>query len=219
MTFRYNCYANVTTSGGSVVFNMTGQYFDTVVEMNENASIELVFTVISMSGELPAEVSAVYFPFSLDSQSTTIEVPVAQSTQHYWSIFLDDALLSEYKTKNYFLGEENFDTSFGTVGTYHVRRVGAYQTYDVFYDRATGWVVYLEETYRGQTPNYTVTYSIEIAETNATLSPPLTYEDEGTQTFPYSYLLIAGILVAIAGGVSVFYFRRKRKQDLMAQSN
>jgi len=206
MIVRYDCSANVKTLGGSVVFNMTARCVDTVIEVNENASIELAFTVISMNGELPVEVSDVFFPFPLEAKNTTIEVPVAQSTQLYSSIFLDDALFSSYKTKGYFLGEENFDTSFGTVGTYHVRRVGAYQTYDVFYDKATGWVVYLKETYGGgQIPNYTVSYSIEIAETNATLSPPLPSE------FPYVYLLIVGILLAIAGGASVFYFRRRSK--------
>ena len=206
MTVRYDCSANVKTLGGSVVFNMTGQCVDTVVELNGNASIKLVFNVVSMSGELPVEVSDVFFPFPLEAKDTTIEVPVAQSTQLYWSIFLDDALFSSYKTKGYFLGEESFDTSFGTVGTYHVRRVGAYQTYDVFYDKATGWVVYLKETYGGgQIPNYSVTYSIEMAETNATLSPPLPEE------FPYSYLLIVAILVAVTGGAGLFYFHRKSK--------
>jgi len=212
MTVRYGCSANVRMPSGPVVFNMTGQCIDTVVEMNENASIELVFTVVSMSGELPAEVSDVFFPFPLEAKNTTIEVPVAQSTQLYWNIFLDDALFSSYKTKGYFLGEENFDTSFGTVGTYHVRRVGACQTYDVFYDKATGWVVCLEETYGGgQVQNYTVTYSIEMAETNATLSPPLSSE------FPYFYLLIVAILVAIAGGAGLFYFRRKSKTSQHSQ--
>jgi hypothetical protein len=212
MAVRYNCSANVKMLNGSVVFNITCQYIDTVVEMNENASIKLVFTVISMNGALPAEVSDVFFPFALESKNTTIEV-TQQTQSHYWSIFMDEDLFADYKTRGYFLGEENFDTDFGTVGTYHVRRVAAYQTYDVFYDKATGWVVYMKETYGGwQVSNYTVTYSIEMAETNASLSPPL------PSTFPYSYLLIAGILLAIAGVASVFYFRRKSKQNITAQS-
>ena len=212
MIVRYDCSANVKTLGGSAVFNMTARWVDTVVEVNENASIELAFTVISMNGELPVEVSDFFFPFQLEAKNTMIEVPVAQSTQLYSSIFLDDALLSSYKTKGYFLGEENFDTSFGTVGTYHVRRVGAYQTYDVFYDKATGWVVHLKETYGGgQVPSYMVTYSIDIAETNAALSPPLPSE------FPYVYLLVAGILLAVAGGAIILNFRRKSKTSQRSQ--
>jgi hypothetical protein len=206
MIVRYDCSASVKTLGGSVVFSMTARYVDTVIEVNENASIELAFAVTSMNGELPLEVSGFFFPFPLEAKNTTIEVPVAQSTQLYWSIFLDDALLSSYKIRGLFLGEENFDTSFGTVGTYHVRRVATYNNYDVFYDKATGWVVHLEETYGGgeQISSYLVTYSADIAETNATLSPPLPSES------PYVYLLILGILLAVAGGASVFYFRRKK---------
>jgi len=205
MTVRYDCSANVKALDGSVVFNMTARCVDKVIEVNENASIELVFAVVSMNGELPAEVSDSFFPFPLESKNTTIEV-TQQTQSSYWSIFMDEDLFADYKTRRYFLGEENFDTDFGTVGTYHVRRAGAYQTYDVFYDKATGWVVYLKETYGGgEIPNYTVTYSIEIAETNASLSPPLPSE------FPYLYLIILAILIATVTAAGIFFFRKKRQ--------
>jgi hypothetical protein len=206
MIVRYDCSANVKTPSGSLVFNITCQCIYTVEEVNGNASIEQIFKVISMNGVLPVEVSKVFFLFPLESQNATIEVPIAQLTQsHYWNIFLDDALLTWYKEEGRFIGEENFETLFAKVGTYHVRNVEAYNTYDVFYDKATGWVVYLKETYGGgKIPNYKVAYSIEITETNATLSPPIPSE------FPYHYLLILAIPIAIVAA-SVFLFRKKRQ--------
>jgi hypothetical protein len=215
MTVNYDCSANVKTLDGHTVFNMTARFVDTVIEMNENASIKLVFILIDMSGELPIEVSDFFFPFPLNSQNTTIEVPVAQPMQsHYSTIFLDDGLFTEYKTLGRFLGEENFETRFNTVGTYHMQRVGAFDTYDVFYDKATGWVVYFRETYGGggEIPNYTVTYSIEMAETNASLSPPL------QSAFPYVNLLTIGVILATIVATSIFLLRRKGKPNITAQS-
>lgn len=207
MVVQYDCSAKVKTHNEIVVFKMTARYIDTVIKVNENASIQLVFNVTSMNGELPKEVSNVFFPFPLESHLTTLEVPLEKPTPfHYWSIFLDEDLLAEYKEKGRFIGEENFDTRFGTIGAYHMRKVGAYSTYDIFYDKATGWVAYLKETYGGgQIPNYSVAYSIEVAETNASFSPPI------PSTFPVFCLAILGILATVVAVGVLFLIKRGKR--------
>ncbi len=206
MVVLYDCSAVVNAHNGSVAFNMTGQCSYTVIELDENASIQQVFNITSMNGELPQEVVNVYFPFQLEPHTTTLEVPAENSESHYWAVFLDEGLFARYKERGRFIGEESFDAQFGTVGTYHIRKVGAYSTYDVFYDKATGWVVFLKETYGGgQIPNFTVTYVIEVAETNASFSPPIPSQ------LPDSHLAILAITMITIVAASVFFIFRKRR--------
>ncbi|MCK4424576.1 hypothetical protein KAU93_02735 [Candidatus Bathyarchaeota archaeon] len=210
MIAKYECSADVKTLVGSVVFNMTAQYTNTILEVKENASIHIAFNVTSANGELPREVHDVFFPFQLESYTSTIEVPLEKPEPfYYWPLYLDEGDLAEYKVRDLFVGEENFDTVFASVGTYHMRRAGTYSTYDIFFDKATGLLVFVEERYGGggEIQNYIVNYSMEAIETNASFSPPI------PSTFPHLDLVLIGILLATVLALSVIFTLKKRKAN------
>jgi hypothetical protein len=210
MIAKYECSADVKTLAGSVVFNMTARYTNTVLEVNGNASIHIAFNVMSANGELPREVNDVFFPFQLESYTSTLEAPLEKPEPfYYWPLYLDEGDLAEYKARGLFVGEENFDTSFASVGTYHMRRAGTYSTYDVFFDKETGLLVFVEERYGGgaQIPKYIVNYNMEAIETNASFSPPI------PPTFPHTFLILTGLLLATVLALSVIFALKKRKAN------
>ena len=209
MMVKYECSADVKTLAGSVVFNMTALHTNTVVEVNENASINIAFNVTSANGELPTEVHDIFFPFQLESYTSTLEAPLEKPEPFYcWPLYLDEGDLAEYKARALFVGEENYDTTFASVGTYHMRSVRTFSTYDVFFDKATGLLVFVEERYGGggQIPNYIVNYRMEAIETNANFSPPIPL------TIPPLYLILTGLLAA-ALALSVMFALKRRKAD------
>ena len=123
----------------------------------------------------------------------------------YWWLYLDEVDLAEYKTKSLFAGEENFETKFGIVRCYHMRKVSPYSTYNLFFDKSTGLLVYFKETYggRGPIPNHIITYSMEVVETNFT--PPI------LSALPYYFMLIgifAAIMTAAVIGITLVIKRR-----------
>jgi len=198
---KYECSAEVKTLAGSVVFNMTGRYIYTVLKVNENASIKVDFNVMSANGELPSEVHDVFFPFQLESYTSIINVPLEKPEPfYYWSLYLDEGDLAEYKVRGLFVGEENFDTVFASVGTYHMQKAG---TYDIFFDKATGLLVFVEERYGAS--NYIVSYSVEVIETNANFSPPIAL------TTPPLHLILIGVIILVALALGVIFALKKRK--------
>ena len=81
------------------------------------------------------------------------------------------------------------------------------QEWYAFYDKATGLLINLQESFR--VGDYTVTYATSIIDTNASLSPPIA--DPPNPTLFYMLALAAAMAIAI-GAIALTRHRKLKAE-------
>lgn len=198
-------FSGDVASTGETLYRITCVHNWTVLAFLDNVmKVDAQWTITQVEGALPALVVEAYNPFPNASRSESFEFDLSKS---YWWYYLND---SDDQMMKYKVEETSFESQLGDVGCalLHVRNPR--QEWYAFYDKATGLLINLQESF--QVGDYTVTYTASIMDTNASLSPPITEPPNHT------LLYMLAVAVAMAVAIGAVALRRHRKPHSNAES-
>ncbi len=203
MYARYQ-FAGDITLNGHAVYTLLSFSNQTVLDVKKNtAEIETEMLITYTEGLVPEAVLETYNPFPNSSYKTTMQLNLSQS---YWGYYLND---TAHDLLRYSVGEKTVQSDVGVIQCNHLQLRRSRQEWNAFYDKHSGIVIRLQETF--WVDDYEITYSSNIVDTNAHLSVAA---DQISDSSPF---LIFAAVIAIIASLAFFAFKQRRKPDLNAE--
>lgn len=173
----------------------------TVLDLEKNkAEIDMEVIITHVVGSIPGPVLETSISFPNASWKETLELYINQS---YWWYYLNDTANDLLKYK---VGDETVESEVGMIQCCHLQSRRPRSEWDAFYDRDSGILINLQETF--WVDNYGVTYNMSIIDSNAHLNVA-TAEILDCTTF-----FILATVVAIMVSIGFLALKSRRKSNL-----
>lgn len=194
------------TLNGQTVYKHASIINWTVLDLEKNtAKIDTEMTITHEEGFIPESVSGTFNPFPNASWRKTLELNLNQS---YWLAYLNDTAndLLSYK-----VGEKAIESEVGMIQCYLLQLRRPRQEWDAFYDKNSGILISLQETF--WVGDYSVSYNKRIIDTNAHLSVA------AAEALDHATLFILAAVVVILISIGFLVLKRRRKSNLKPQTH